>query len=100
MSDGHGTPQGTPGGHQPVGPELYRWVALLVDELGVDPSAVDVEAILDVAREAATAVARPAVPVTGFLLGYAVARTGGDRAAFERVAARVTELAAGWGDPS
>jgi hypothetical protein len=87
---------GTGGGHQPIGPELHRWVALLVEELGVDPSAVDVDAVLDVARDAAQAVARPAVPLTGFLLGYAVARAGGDREAFVRTAARVTELASAW----
>lgn len=81
-------------GPQPVGPELYQWVALLVEELGVDPSAVDVDAVLDVARDAAQAVARPAVPLTAFLLGYAVARSGGDREAFVRTAARVSELAA------
>lgn len=82
--------------HQPVGPELHRWVAVLVEELDVDASAVDVEAVLDLAREAANGVARPAVPLTGFLVGYAVAARGGDRAAFEAVSARVTALAQEW----
>ncbi|MDO8121578.1 NTP transferase domain-containing protein [Isoptericola sp. b490] len=84
--------------HQPVGPELTRWVSLLVEELGVDPDAVDVEAVLDLAREAAQAVARPAVPLTAFLAGYAVARSGGDHAAFSRTVERVTELARTWGE--
>lgn len=82
--------------HEPVGPELHRWVATLVEELDVDAGAVDVEAVLDLAREAASGVARPAVPLTGFLVGYAVARRGGDRAAFEQVNARVTALAREW----
>ncbi|MCB2178258.1 MAG: hypothetical protein KQH57_20815 [Actinomycetales bacterium] len=85
-----------PSGHQPVGPELHRWVALLVEEFDVSADAVDVDAVLDLAREAAQAVSRPAVPLTGFLAGYAVARAGGDRAAFDRVAARIGELAAHW----
>ncbi len=85
-----------PSGHQPVGPELHRWVALLVDEFDVSPDAVDVDAVLDLARDAAQAVARPAVPLTGFLAGYAVARAGGDRAAFDQVAARISRLAGEW----
>ena len=85
-----------PSGHQPVGPELHRWVALLVEEFDISADAVDVDAVLDLAREAAQAVARPAVPLTGFLAGYAVALAGGDRAAFDRVAARIAQLAGGW----
>jgi hypothetical protein len=82
--------------HQPVGSDMHRWVAQLVEELDVDASAVDVEAVLDLAREAAYGVGRPAVPLSAFLVGYAVARRGGDRAAFEQVTARVTTLAQEW----
>ncbi len=85
-----------PSSHQPVGPELHRWVALLVDEFDVSADAVDVDALLDLARDAAQAVARPAVPLTGFVAGYAVARAGGDRAAFNQVTARIAELAGEW----
>ena len=84
------------GGRKPVGSDLYRWVALLVEELGIDPDVVDVEAVLDLAREAADGVARPAVPLTAYLVGCAVGASGGDRAAFDATAARVTELARGW----
>lgn len=87
---------GPPGGHQPVGSDLHRWVARLVEEFDVDPDAVDVEAVLDVAREAANGVARPAVPLTAYLVGYAVGARTGDRATFEQVAARVTTLARDW----
>jgi molybdopterin-guanine dinucleotide biosynthesis protein A len=82
--------------HQPVGSDLHRWVATLVDELGVDPDAMDLEAVLDLARETAHGVARPAVPLTAFMVGHAVAREGGDRAAFDRVSAKVTALAREW----
>lgn len=67
------------------------WVTLVRAELGVaiEP---DVAAILDVARDAAHAVARPAAPVTTFLMGVAVAQ-GADPAT---VAQRVAALAATW----
>jgi hypothetical protein len=84
------------GTHQPVGSDLHRWVATLVDGLGLDPDAVDVEAVLDLAREVATAVARPAVPLTAYLVGCAVGAGTGDQAAFERVSAKVGELVRVW----
>lgn len=70
------------------------WVAAAADALGVtDP--VDVTLLLDVAREAAHGVARPAAPVTTYLLGLAVAR-GADP---EQSAALLTELAREWPAP-
>lgn len=80
----------------PAGSEIHRWVLSAGDALGVDPQAVDVEALLDLARDVAHGVARPAVPLTSFLAGYAVAAGGGDRAAFERVLAQVTGLVQDW----
>lgn len=70
------------------------WVAAAADALGVTDS-VDVTLLLDVAREAAHAVARPAAPVTTYLLGLAVAR-GADA---EQSAALLTELAREWPAP-
>lgn len=80
----------------PAGSEIHRWVVSAGDSLGVDPQAVDVEALLDLARDVAHGVARPAVPLTSFLAGYAVAAGGGDREAFERVLAQVTGLVRDW----
>ena len=82
--------------HEPAGHDLDAWVALLAGEFGVDPTVVDVQSVLDLAREAAHGVARPAVPLTGFFVGYAVAAGTRDRAEFDRVAARVTALAQEW----
>ena len=56
---------------------LEDWVARLGAELGVDPAAVPVDRVLDVTRDAAHTIARPAGPVTTFLIGYAAARKGG-----------------------
>lgn len=80
------------------GDELHRWVARLVEALDVDPDAVDIDALLDLARDTAHGVARPAVPITAFLAGYGVATRGADRAAFESVTQQVTALVAGWAD--
>ena len=61
------------------------------DALGITDE-IDVTLLLDLAREAAHAVARPAAPVTTYLLGLAVAR-GADAS---QAAATLTELAREW----
>jgi hypothetical protein len=70
---------------------LDDWVAAVVAELGL-PSGVDVGQVLDLARDVAHGVERPAAPVTTWLAGMAVT-AGADPA---DVAARITALAAGW----
>ena len=62
---------------------LAAWVAELAAALDVDPGALDRNLVLDVARDAAHGVARPAAPLTTFLVGYAAGLRGG---APERVA--------------
>ena len=79
-----------------AGSDLHRWVVGTAADLGVDPDALDVEMLLDLAREVANGVARPAVPLTSFLVGYATGAGGGDRAAFERATARAAELVRLW----
>ena len=78
------------------GSDLHRWVVSVGETLGVDPDALDVDTVLDLARDVAHSVARPAVPLTAFLAGYAVATGGADREAFDRVVDRVGALAAEW----
>jgi hypothetical protein len=56
---------------------LTAWVTELAAALEVDPQAVDRQLILDVARDAAHGVARPAAPLTTFLVGYAAGLRGG-----------------------
>jgi hypothetical protein len=53
---------------------LDQWLQAACAELGLDPAAVDVRAVLDLARDVAHGVDRPAAPVTAYLLGVAVGR--------------------------
>lgn len=77
---------------------LYRWLETLAEGLGLSGDvAVEEETVhilLDLARDAAHQVARPAAPLTTFLLGVAVGR-GGD---LEALAAQATRLALNQGD--
>lgn len=56
---------------------LDQWVNELAEALGVDPDTVDVKAILDLARDAAHAVERPAAPLTTYMVGYAAGLAAG-----------------------
>lgn len=73
------------------GAGMDTWVAAAREALGID-IAVDLDLVLDVARDAAHGVERPAAPVTTYLLGAAVAR-GADPAEAARV---LSALAASW----
>jgi len=73
---------------------MDEWVAAVCAELGIS-ARVDITAILDVARDAAHGVERPAAPVSTYLMGWAVA-SGADPA---DVADRIARLAAGWNAP-
>jgi len=55
---------------------LEAWVTSLAAELDLELADVDVQAILDVARDAAHSVVRPAAPVATFLVGYAAGKRG------------------------
>lgn len=55
---------------------LSDWLDELMETLEVDLD-VDADGLLDVARDVAHAVDRPAAPLTTFLIGYAAAQRGG-----------------------
>lgn len=52
--------------------DLDRWVVEACELLGLDPADVPIALVLDVARRVAHGVARPAAPLTTFLLGLAI----------------------------
>lgn len=54
--------------------ELREWTSALCSDLGLDPGQLDTGLILAMARDAGRAVAKPAAPVTVYLVGMAVAR--------------------------
>jgi len=71
--------------------ELQEWTDRVVAELGL-PEGLDqdeIDLILDLARDSAHGVARPAAPLTTYLLGLAVGR-GADR---DEAVAQITALA-------
>ncbi|MGH8961153.1 MAG: DUF6457 domain-containing protein [Jatrophihabitantaceae bacterium] len=74
---------------------LDAWLLELATELGVDPAAVDRDLLLDVARDAAHGIARPAAPLTTFLVGLAAGQRGGDAGAVRDAAGTAQRLAAG-----
>jgi hypothetical protein len=67
---------------------LDEWTDQVCEALGLDPKLIDQTLILDLARDAAYGVARPAAPLTTYLVGVAVGH-GSDPAA---AAAVVTAL--------
>lgn len=72
---------------------LDAWVVELADALGVDTAAVDRDLLLDVARDAAHGVARPAAPLTTFLVGLAAGQQGGSAASIREAAETAQRLA-------
>lgn len=70
---------------------LDDWADAVVAELGL-PTGVDVRTVLDLARDVAHGVDRPAAPLTSWLVGMAVA----DGADVDDVVERIRRLAATW----
>lgn len=73
---------------------LAEWTALVCKELGIDPGRVDRDAILDLTRDVAHGVARPAAPLTAYLLGLAEGAGTASPDALDRL----TKLAKNWGE--
>ncbi|MGY1451997.1 NTP transferase domain-containing protein [Streptomyces sp. SS8] len=76
---------------------LNEWMTAAKTELGIDLD-VDTTALLDLARDAAHGVARPAAPLTTFLVGYAAARAGGSPEDVAGAARKAAELARRWAE--
>ncbi|MBT2478807.1 NTP transferase domain-containing protein [Streptomyces sp. ISL-94] len=81
------------------GTVLDQWITAVKNELGIDLP-VDVKSLLDLARDAAHGVDRPAAPLTTFLVGYAAARAeaaGADPAqAVAEASRKAADLALRW----
>lgn len=77
------------------GTVLDDWIAEAKSELGIDLE-VDVPGLLDMTKDVAHGVARPAAPLTAFLVGYAAAQAGGGAAAVAAASRKVAALAQRW----
>ncbi|MER5541655.1 NTP transferase domain-containing protein [Streptomyces sp. NPDC002589] len=74
---------------------LEEWISAVKNELGIDLD-VDTGVLLDLARDAAHGVARPAAPLTTFLVGYAAAQGKGGPEAVAEAARKAVALALRW----
>jgi TRAP-type C4-dicarboxylate transport system permease small subunit len=73
---------------------LDEWIRALTAELGLSADLhVDIALILNLAGDAAHRIARPAAPLTTFLVGYAAALGGGTITDIENAARTATRLA-------
>ncbi len=79
---------------------LHDWIDELCDALELEDAEVDEGLILDLARDAAHEVERPAAPITTFLVGYAAGLRGGAVEDIELLAGRAQALAEKWDKPS
>lgn len=78
---------------------LTTWAAGLAADLGIE-QVLDVDAVLDLASDAAHGVMRPAAPLTTYLVGVAVGQAGGDPARVADVLQRVRAAIEAWDDTS
>jgi hypothetical protein len=78
---------------------LQDWTAAVCRELDIADVVEPAEAtklVLDLARDVAHGVARPAAPLTAYLLGVAAGRAGNPAVASRELAARIGELVESW----
>jgi Domain of unknown function (DUF6457) len=74
---------------------LEQWTAEMCVALGLDPSEVNQKLVLDVARDVAHQVMRPAAPLTAYLLGVAVGRGADPSDAAEIIAEHIRDWPGG-----
>ncbi|MBZ6372429.1 MAG: DUF6457 domain-containing protein [Microbacterium hominis] len=77
---------------------LDAWAAALRERFGLADDDLPIALILDLARDVANGVARPAAPFSAFAAGLVAGRAGGSPDDVRAAVAAVTELAAGWDD--
>ena len=71
---------------------LEDWTLRVCEALGLDAGSVDQRLLLDLTRDVAHGVARPAAPLTSFLVGLAAGRDGGTADDVRRAVATVAAL--------
>jgi len=76
-------------------PDLTEFARALAGHLGLTDVDFDVDAVLDLAGDAAHGVVRPAAPVTTFLVGLAAGRAGATPESLAAAMAAAREQIAG-----
>jgi hypothetical protein len=71
---------------------LENWTATVCEALNLDPASVDQALLLDLTKDVAHGVARPAAPLTSFLVGLAAGRAGGSGEDVRKAVATVAAL--------
>ncbi|HEY3893991.1 MAG TPA: DUF6457 domain-containing protein [Pseudonocardiaceae bacterium] len=80
---------------------LKEWVDLVSQELGITDlvsQAAMQSRVLDMSKDVAHDVARPAAPLTAYLLGLAAGRSSDPEATADELAQQVCLLARRWAD--
>ncbi|WP_193596948.1 DUF6457 domain-containing protein [Microbacterium sp. YJN-G] len=75
---------------------LDEWAAALRERFGLDAADVPIALILDLARDVANGVARPAAPFSAFVAGLVAGRAGGTPEQVREAVGGVVELALAW----
>lgn len=75
---------------------LDAWAAAMRERFGLAEEDVPVAAVLDLTRDVANGVARPAAPLGAFVAGLVAGRAGTDPADIREALKAVAELADGW----
>lgn len=75
---------------------LDEWADALRERFDLAAEDVPIALILDLARDVANGVARPAAPFSAFVAGLVAGRAGGSPERVREAVAAVVELAAGW----
>lgn len=75
---------------------LDAWAAALRERFGLTEADVPVAAVLDLTRDVANDVARPAAPLGAFVAGLVAGRAGADPAHVREALTAVAALAEEW----
>lgn len=75
---------------------LDEWAAALRRRFELTKDDVPIALVLDLARDVANGVARPAAPFSAFVAGLVAGRAGGSPDDIAAAAAAVSELARNW----
>ncbi|WP_298744817.1 DUF6457 domain-containing protein [uncultured Microbacterium sp.] len=75
---------------------LDEWAAALRERFGLAADDLPIRLVLDLARDVANGVARPAAPFSAFAAGLVAGRAGGSPEDVRAAIAAVVELAGSW----